>query len=133
MSTFQVGGQFQVGDRVEFIDDYSRTLTVGVKATVTHVEDEIVFVTADNGTRGSCFCWRLKLIEPATEEQEAVPVPKEFRFFRRSDAAISNDPYETFEAALAGWKVFAQDGNEVEIIEIVSHGTYKAVLKIEEA
>jgi hypothetical protein len=62
-----------------------------------------------------------------------TPVPKEFRFFRRGDSSISVQPYETFEAALQGWKPFAQDGQEVEIIEIVSHGKYKATLKIEEA
>jgi hypothetical protein len=64
---------------------------------------------------------------------EAVPVAKEFRFFRRGDSSISMQPYETFEAALQGWKPFAQDGQEVEIIEVVSHGTYKATLKVEEA
>lgn len=129
--------KFQVGDRIEFIEEFFE-VDVGTQGTIistAYGEDEPgdfgVDVAVDGGNR-SVWVYD-KRLAPAQVEQEAVPVPKEFRFFRRSDAAISNDPYETFEAALAGWKVFAQDGNEVEIIEIVSHGTYKAVLKIEEA
>jgi hypothetical protein len=120
--------EFQVGDRVEFLEDYSSKAKLGEQGTVIWSDDEFVSLDMDNGSCGEviCYHWRVKHVE-------ATPVPKEFRFFRRSDAAISDIPYVSFEEALAGWKVFAQDGNEVEIIEIIPHGKYKAVLKIEEA
>jgi hypothetical protein len=126
--------KFQVGDRVEFLENYGGRAETGDLGTVVDVEHPesgpaIITVAVDNGMSASCFEYRLKLVE----EEEAVPVVKEFRFFRRHDGAISMQPYETFEAALQGWKEFAQDGNEVEIVEFVSHGKYKAVLKVEEA
>jgi hypothetical protein len=129
----KVTSKFQVGDRVEFLENYGGRAETGDLGTVVDVErpesgPAIITVAVDNGMSASCFEYRLKLVE-----EEAVPVVKEFRFFRRGDSSISMQPYETFEAALAGWKPFAQDGNEVEIIEFVSHGKYKAVLKIEEA
>jgi hypothetical protein len=120
--------EFQVGDRVEFTENYSSRAKLGEQGTVVWFDDEFVGLDLDNGSGEviCCYHWRVKHVE-------ATPVPKEFRFFRRSDAAISTDPYESFEEALAAWKAFAQDGQEVEIIEVVSHGSYKAVLKIEEA
>jgi hypothetical protein len=120
--------EFQVGDRVEFVENYSSSLAKrGDQGTVVWSDDEFVGLDLDNGSgEVTCYACRVKHVE-------ATPVPKEFRFFRRSDAAISDIPYVSFEEALAGWKVFAQDGNEVEIIEIIPHGKYKAVLKIEEA
>jgi hypothetical protein len=127
--------EFQVGDRVELVEHYMSRAKLGEQGTVIAVSSEdapvlvgqyIVCVKMDNGAEISVYAFRLKHVE-------ATPVPKEFRFFRRSDAAISDIPYVSFEEALAGWKVFAQDGNEVEIIEIIPHGKYKAVLKIEEA
>jgi hypothetical protein len=125
--------KFQVGDRVEFIEDYNDNCFVGTQGTITYVADfddapgdRLVTVEVEGLGGIGVYDKRLKHLE-------ATPVPKEFRFFRRSDAAISQEPYDTFEAALAGWKAFAQDGQEVEIIEVVSHGTYKATLKIEEA
>ena len=124
--------EFAVGDRVEFVEDYSGLAKQGDQGVVTYADeadhdgDVFVRVELDNGSRFTVYDWRIKHLE-------ATPVPKEFRFFRRSDSSISEVPYSTFEAALAGWKTFAQDGQEVEIIEVVSHGTYKAVLKVEEA
>jgi hypothetical protein len=127
--------EFQVGDRVELVEHYMSRAKLGEQGTVIAVSSEdapvlvgqyIVCVKMDNGAEISVYAFRLKHVE-------ATPVPKEFRFFRRSDAAISTDPYGSFEDALAAWKAFAQDGQEVEIIEVVSHGSYKAVLKIEEA
>jgi hypothetical protein len=119
--------EFQVGDRVEFVENYSSSLAKrGDQGTVNWSDDEFVSVDMDNGASVTCYACRVKHVE-------AHPIEKEFRFFRRSDAAISQEPYGTFEAALAGWKAFAKDGQEVEIIEVVSHGTYKATLKIEEA
>jgi hypothetical protein len=126
--------EFQVGDRVELVEHYMSGAKLGEQGTVIEVSSKasvlvgqyIVCVKMDNGAEISIYAFRLKHVE-------ATPVPKEFRFFRRSDAAISTDPYESFEDALAAWKAFAQDGQEVEIIEVVSHGSYRAVLKIEEA
>ena len=124
--------EFKVGDRVEFIRDCSSGAKQGDQGVVAHADeadhdgDIFVSVNLDTGRRYTVYDWRIKHVE-------ATPVPKEFRFFRRSDSSISEVPYSTFEAALAGWKTFAQDGQEVEIIEVVSHGTYKAVLKVEEA
>jgi hypothetical protein len=121
--------EFQVGDRVEFTAEYKHFAKQGEQATVVgHHEkyDNIVTVETAQGRTFDAYRWRLKHVE-------ATPVPKEFRFFRRSDAAISTAPFATFEDALAGWRAVAMGGDEVEIIEIVSHGSYKAVLKIEEA
>jgi hypothetical protein len=125
--------KFEKGDRVEFVCDYNGLVEVGSQGTVTYVEDsecpeanQFLRIDLDKGGYLAVFDFRIKHLE-------ATPVPKEFRFFRRSDSSISDLPYATFEAALAGWKTFAQDGQEVEIIEVVSHGTYKAVLKVEEA
>jgi hypothetical protein len=119
--------EFQVGDRVEFVENYSSSLAKrGDQGTVAWADDEFVSVDMDNGASVTCYACRVKHVE-------ATPVPKEFRFFRRSDAAISTAPFATFEDALAGWRAVAMGGDEVEIIEIVSHGSYKAVLKIEEA
>jgi len=127
-----VSKEFAVGDRVEFVEDYSGLAKQGDQGVVTYADEAdhdgevFVRVELDNGSRFTVYDWRIKHLE-------ATPVPKEFRFFRRSDSSISEVPYATFEAALSGWKTFAQDGQEVEIIEVVSHGTYKAVLKVEEA
>jgi hypothetical protein len=126
--------EFQVGDRVEFVENYSDKAWIGSQGVITErdpfrfdPEHTLAYVKLDGADHSiGVYEFRLKHVE-------ATPVPKEFRFFRRSDAAISDIPYVSFEEALAGWKVFAQDGNEVEIIEIIPHGKYKAVLKIEEA
>jgi hypothetical protein len=124
--------KFQVGDRVEFTEDY-HTTSAGTQGTLKDVcehddepGDRLVTVEVEGLNDVAVYDKRLKHVE-------AVPVAKEFRFFRRGDSSISMQPYETFEAALQGWKPFAQDGQEVEIIEVVSHGKYKATLKIEEA
>jgi hypothetical protein len=69
--------------------------------------------------------------EDELEHVEATPIPADFRFFRRTDGAISEVPYPTFEAALEGWRGFAQNGDQTEIVELISHGTYKATLKVE--
>jgi hypothetical protein len=127
--------EFKVGDRVEFTEDYD-DIPKGTRGTLTFVggvedspEDRLVCLDLEG------HAWRdaTSVYDKRLKHVEAHPIEKEFRFFRRSDAAISQEPYDTFEAALAGWKAFAQDGQEVEIIEVVSHGTYKATLKIEEA
>jgi hypothetical protein len=121
-----VSKEFKVGDEVTAPGQPMGSVWAGVM-TIDSVYDDGDFccVSADG---------RYGVFEPSElKHLEATPVPKEFRFFRRSDSSISEVPYSTFEAALAGWKTFAQDGQEVEIIEVVSHGTYKAVLKVEEA
>lgn len=127
--------KFQVGDRVEFSQWYDGH-DQGTKGTIVNTEkyedcpgEWLVGVEVEgHSSPVYLYDYRLNAVE-----EEAVPVVKEFRFFRRHDGSISMQPYDSFEAALQGWKGFAQDGNEVEIIEFVSHGKYKAVLKIEEA
>jgi hypothetical protein len=118
--------EFKVGDRVELVDKEAFGGHYTDEMEVTDIEGRYI-TTKDHEYSGFLF------LPSELKHLEAHPIEKEFRFFRRSDAAISQEPYDTFEAALAGWKAFAQDGQEVEIIEVVSHGTYKATLKIEEA
>jgi hypothetical protein len=121
--------KFQVGDRVEFTEHYQSTATIGDQGTVTAIEPQygslkdeyVVSVRMDNGAKTSAYAFRLKLVNDKTSE---------FRF--RSDCGdYSIDSYQSFEDALAGFKEHSRGENEAEIVEIITHGKYKAVLKIE--
>jgi hypothetical protein len=121
--------KFQIGDRVEFVENYGEHFPKGTQSTVTRLspalegeEDDIVGVKRDDGKTGSCFEYRVKLVE-----EKAL---SEFRF-RSDEGAYSFDGYQSFEDALAGFKEHSRGENEAEIVEIISHGKYKAVLKIE--
>jgi hypothetical protein len=118
--------EFKVGDRVELVDKEAFGGHYTDEMEVTDIEGRYITTKAHEYS-GFLF------LPSELKHLEATPVPKEFRFFRRSDAAISTAPFATFEDALAGWRDVAMGGDEVEIIEVVSHGTYKATLKIEEA
>jgi hypothetical protein len=117
--------KFQVGDRVEFVEMY-HDHPVGTQGTISYVaserdteDDWLVSVSLDSGDECGVYDKRLKLEKTS-----------EFRF--RSDCGdYSIDRYQSFEDALAGFKEHSRGENEAEIVEIITHGKYKAVLKIE--
>jgi hypothetical protein len=126
--------EFAVGDRVEFLQDAEGWAYEGSPGVITEIKTSIL--------EPSELLLTILLDIPSTpvyaygshvKHIEATPIPQDFRFFRRTDGAISESTYPTFEAALEGWRGFAQNGDQTEIIEVISHGTYKAVLKVEEA
>jgi hypothetical protein len=116
--------EFKVGDKVRSLVD-ELDIRKGAEYTVTEGESYgCIAVLDDREDQHDLRCTDV-------EHVEATPIPKDFRFFRRSDGAISQSPYPTFEAALEGWRGFAQNGDQTEIVELISHGTYKATLKVE--
>lgn len=125
--------KFQVGDRVELVEDYHNQLkgTQGTVSFIGYEEDSpgyrLVNIRADGYGDLGIYDKRLKLVA-----KEAPVAVKDFRYFLRATEDLSIASFPTFEAALAGWKeTDAHDGAETEIIEIISHGTYKATLKVE--
>lgn len=123
--------EFQVGDAVEFTEDYEKWAFKGATGVID-------FVWPPCGDFPVAYDVRLDSTDKTVytdpsllKHVEAFEIPADFRFFRRTDGAISEVPYPTFEAALEGWRGFAQNGDQTEIIELISHGTYKATLKVE--
>jgi hypothetical protein len=117
---------FRVGDRVEFVEDYSATLTRGVKGTVTGLSDDgILYVSADNGTRGSCFSMRVKHVEEVVEvvEQEAEPQPVTYRICVGS--TIGKTEYPSLETAKAAALLHGKDGEEFSIWEVVKVADFR--------
>jgi hypothetical protein len=117
---------FRVGDRVEFVEDYSSTLTMGVKATVTRLgDDDILYVSADNGTLGSCFSRRVKHVEEVVEvvEQEAEPQPVTYRIC--VDGKIGTTEYPSQAAAEQAALLHGKDGEEFSIWETVMVADYR--------
>jgi hypothetical protein len=117
---------FRVGDRVEFVEDYSSTLTMGVKATVTRLgDDDILYVSADNGTLGSCFSMRVKHVEEVVEgvEQEPEAQPVTYRICVGNQ--IGTTEYPSVAAAEQAAILHGKDGEQFSIWETVMVADYR--------
>jgi hypothetical protein len=71
-----------------------------------------------------------RLIEESAMWLVGTTVTAEFRF-RNDEGQYSRDSYESFEAALEGFKGHSLKDNEAEIVEIISHGKYAAKIRVE--
>lgn len=121
-NVFKVGGKVRLKNQSAYGGRWKGEMVVDEQSPQGY--PEAVWVRHPIVGQGSFFAGDI-------EHVDAFEIPKDFRFFRRSDGAISQAPYPTFEAALEGWRGFAQNGDQTEIVELVSHGTYKATLKVE--
>jgi hypothetical protein len=117
---------FRVGDRVEFVEDYSSTLTMGVKATVTRLgDDDILYVSADNGTLGSCFSMRVKHVEEVVEVVEQEPEPQPVTYRICVGTQIGTTEYPSVAAAEQAAILHGKDGETFSIWETVMVADYR--------
>jgi uncharacterized protein YodC (DUF2158 family) len=125
--SLRMSKEFKVGDKVRLKDQgrYMGTWCGVMEVSNVYIDEGVTALHPYNKL-GYFREDELELIE-----EQPYAIPADFRFFRRTDGAISEVPYPTFEAALEGWRGFAQDGDQTEIVELIPHGTYKATLKVE--
>lgn len=125
--------EFKVGDRVEFVEEYSKHAGLGDRGIVKAVmpgkspyadsqgATQLCSVRMDSGEEVRAFNVRMKLVEAV----EAAPEPQPVTYRICVGNSIGTTEYPTQDAAKQAALLHGNDGEEFSIWEVVKVADYR--------